>query len=256
MGYNKFILSGNQLELYEYEKECFIKGRQRGYANNSLRQDLEDSRGSTFLDRKFARRQDNSRRSSLDFKRLVQANLTASENPLLITLTFSTNRKDISECARFFHLFTIRMRRTFGSSFRYVAVPEFQKRGAVHYHALFWGLPLSVEVRERETRKIARLWGEGFIDIVKTDGNNKLATYLAKYMVKAISDRRLLFHKAYFASRNVFRPIRSSGFPSWWFSGEFPEDTLSLKFTREFSTSWLGKGLFRLYEVSPSLSTG
>lgn len=252
MGYNKFILSGKELELYEYEKQCFNRGRPRGYKVNFNRENLGDSGDSAFQQRKFARRKDNASRASMAFKRLVQSNLGTGENPVFCTLTFKENRTDLSECAGFFKLFVLRMRYTFGKDFRYVAVPEFQKRGAVHYHALFWGLPESIVVRERQDRKIAELWGQGFIDLMETDGSGKLATYLAKYMVKAISDIRLLFHKAYFASRNVFRPVVSAGFPMWWFDEEFLPDA-QIKFVKEYETSWLGRAKLSVLELSTVL---
>lgn len=249
MSYNKYILSGKELELYEYEKQCFNRGRPRGYKVNFDRENLGDSGNDTFQQRKFARRKDNAGRSSMAFKRLVQSNLRSGENPVFCTLTFKENRTDVSECAEFFHLFVKRMRYTFGKDFRYVAVPEFQKRGAVHYHALLWGLPESIVIRERKDRTLAELWGQGFVDLMETDGSGKLATYLAKYMVKAIEDIRLLFHKAYFASRNVFRPVESAGFPMWWFDEKFLP-IAQIKYIKEFETVWLGKGKLSAFELS------
>ena len=151
MGYNKFIRSGNQFELYEYENECVSRGRPRGYKASADRSVLADSGKDTFQLARFIKRKDNAQRASLAFRRIVLSNLGTSENPLLLTITFKENRGSLSECSRFFNLFTTNLRYRYGKQFRYIAVPEFQKRGAVHYHALFWGLPNQELISERLT---------------------------------------------------------------------------------------------------------
>jgi hypothetical protein len=249
MGYTKYIKSGSQFELYEYEKQSYARGRPTGYTKNTHLQNLGDSGDRALLERKFSRRKDNARRASMAFRRLVLSNLRTDENPVLCTLTFAENRTDVSECARFFHIFTGRMRKQFGTNFRYIAVPEFQQRGAVHYHALFWGLPVGIEKRERNDRTIAQLWEQGFVDIIATDGSQKLSTYLAKYMIKAIEDIRLLSHKAYFASRNIVRPLTGAGFPMWWVEEEFALHEADLIVYKQFKTDWLGEGRYRLFEL-------
>jgi len=70
-------------------------------------------------------------------------------------------------------------------------------------------------------------------------------------MTKALKDFRLLFHKAYFASRNVLRPVESAGFPMWWFDEEFKD--AQIKYVKEFDTVWLGKAKKSAFELSPVL---
>jgi len=257
MAYNKYIRSGNHFEIYEYEKSPTTGILRRPRLPRAKPIDLE---GALFLDngdfadarkeQAFTKRRDNAQRASMAFKRLILSNLRAGENPLLLTLTFSENRTSIAESARFFHVFTQRMRRAYGESFRYIAVPEFQKRGAVHYHALFWGLDPKIYNEERDSRAIALLWGEGFVFLKETDGHDKLSSYLAKYMVKAIHDRRLFGKKAYFASRNVLRSTVSTGFPTWWVDEDFELSTLVPILEKEYMTKWLGKGRYRLYKLN------
>jgi len=253
MGYNKFIKSGNQLELYEYENDNFgNRTTRRGVKRKPTRQELANDREDVLSFSKsleFTRRRDNAQRARNSFRRIVLSNLCTTENPLLVTLTFGENRTSLSESAKFFHIFTVRLRQIWGNEFRYIAVPEFQKRGAVHYHALFWGVPDNTFIQERKTRFLAKLWGQGFIFLKETDGHEKLSTYLAKYMVKTIKDPRLFNSKAYFASRNIKRPIVSGGFPKWWFEEEFAEElsTFGICLKKEFMTQWLGKGRYTLF---------
>jgi hypothetical protein len=46
-----------------------------------------------------------------------------------------------------------------GHALKYVSVVEFQKRGAVHYHAVFFNLPFIVN------DELAAIWSHGFIKI-------------------------------------------------------------------------------------------
>ena len=138
MGYNKIISYGNTLELYEYEKDVFtykgtiINSWERKLDDKDLGIDGED----TLSERKLGKRQDNARRASLDFRRIVASNLGGSSRPLLITLTYRDNFTDLKKSYRHLSSFIQSLRHKYGKDFRYVCVPEFQTRGAVHYHAL------------------------------------------------------------------------------------------------------------------------
>jgi len=256
MDYNKIIESGNQLELYIYEEEPKNKFGKR---NSRVKRDYEAEFASVefpnyrdnplFKAEQVKRRQDNAKRASVAFRRIVASNLRTGENPVFCSLTFNEEYTNISLTARFFHIFTVRMRKFFGAEFRYIAVPEFQKSGRVHYHALFWGLPAHIASRERVDRTIAKLWRKGFVDCVDTDGSSKLASYMAKYMTKSMQDPRLWNCKAYFASRNILRPKVSSGVPLWWVFDEYGLDVLKPEYESEFSTHWLGQAKYKRYNL-------
>lgn len=253
MAYNKFIRSGNNFELYTYELQSHSRGRPAGYQSQFKRENLENRTSDEVQysnSAKYRKRVDNARRASMGFRRLILSNLRTDENPLLVTLTFSENRTTLSECNVLFALFIHRMRNSFGNSFKYIGVPEFQKRGAVHYHVLFWGLPQGIYASERQSRTLATIWGQGFVFIKQTDGNERLSSYLAKYMVKAINDPRLFYHRAYYASRNVLRPVVSSGFPLWWAEEEYGLIPEKLKVLKKFETKWQGNGSYSLYDLS------
>lgn len=257
MSYNKLIVSGNLLELYNYEQE---PNERLGRQNTRVKGRLADQFTSVefpnyrdnplFITQQKVRRSDNARHASLAFRRLVSANLRDNENPVFCSLTFKQEFTDVRDTARFFNLFTKRMRRVFGDEIRYVAVPEFQKSGRVHYHALYWGLPVDIASRERKDRKIANLWAQGFVDIIDTDGSPKLATYMAKYMSKAMRDPKLWAHKSYFGSQNLLRPKVSRGFPEWWVNDQYDLDKLLPDYESEFSTVWLGQAKYKRYNVS------
>ncbi len=252
MGYSKIIRYADTLEIYEYERDIVTGTRtskKRGevdvYAND-LRTDGEDA----LQERKLGKRQDNARRASMAFRRIVASNLGGHEKPILVTITYRENFTDLKESYRHFSSFIQALRHKYGKAFRYICVPEFQERGAVHYHALIWGLPEEVFLLERKTRTISGLWGRGFVYLKETDGNEKLSFYLSKYMAKAFTDPRLKNQKCYVSSRNIKRPIVERGIsPLWPVLDEYIGDTAPL-IDREYNTRFLGKGRYRLFKVA------
>jgi hypothetical protein len=229
MPYSKLIQSGNYAELYQYEKEPQPK-RLRTVFTQRKREELT-------IDQSLQKRLDNVVRARRNFFRLIHANLKSNDKPIFITLT-TVNEKSVVIAYTYLTEFITRLRKIYGAEFRYIAVPEYQKRGAVHFHCIFWGLPLTdifheipwsawlkikPKVRERflafcnehnydsttarGTRHFQHQWARGFLDCVPTDGSPKLATYMAKYMFKTMSDRRLYQSKSYVCGRNTLRPV-------------------------------------------------
>jgi len=255
MGYIKIYQSGNTTEVYEYEKNCFPHAQHRRKTPHGTRYP------------RHARRTEASvRRARRSFTRLVRANLIGTRMPLLLTLSMY-QVLPYPASVRIFTDFATKLRRLHGETFRYIAVPEFQKRGATHWHVLLWGLPIETgcvgyfinkprkqffctswqEGRcECATRNLARLWLRGFSDAIQTDGHDKLATYLAKYMQKAMHDQRLVGKKAYYASRNCVRPLSAgaNSLDQYLSDIVIPSELVN---QREFSTLWLGKCNYKIY---------
>jgi len=253
MGYNKFIRYGNIIETYTYGRDLQIsRETQRKHPCRAIRASVDDDRKDTLSPAEFeGKRKDNAMRAQLAFRRLVLANLEGPEHPLLVTCTYRDNQTDIRVGYRDFGAFIQTLRYRFGPQFRYIAVPEFQKRGAVHFHALVWGLPSSVFDTERDTRLLAGLWKQGFLYLKQTDGNERLSGYLAKYMAKSFVDYRLMNQKAYVCSRNLKRPQIQGGISN------FGMDVLLEEFgvttpesDKSYDTHWLGKARHRIYIFS------
>jgi hypothetical protein len=182
---------------------------------------------------------------------LVRANLSGTECPVFFTFTMASIVR-IELGYRLFTEFIIRLRRKYGQCPRYIAVPEFQKRGAVHFHVLFWGLPENIVHYERMYRSIQHCWSWGFVDCINTDGSPKLASYVAKYMSKAVFDDRLSGKKAYSCSRNVLRPVFLPYASALDCSVELFGVDLSTVVAckrRDFDTKWLGRGRYIKYEL-------
>jgi len=232
MVYQKIIQSGQIIELYEYERTP--------HPPVSRKAATRVSRG-----RSGFRSPRNISSARQAFRRVVWANLVGDSLPAFLTLTiYSVLSFEAS--VRLFTAFLSRLRREFGSEFRCISVPEFQRRGAVHFHVLIWDLPHEVVAVERETRRIARLWLYGFCDITPTDGHPKIASYMAKYLSKSMSDIRLCGKKAYFATRNILRPMSygSTSLPL----EELIDQDLPIAQKYDCDTIFLGRMYYKRYQ--------
>jgi len=247
MNYIKTITYGNYLELYKYEHVPFNIGRNKQTffdSNfNEIVEDIEDVREPR---QKKERRQDSYKRASLAFKRLLSANMGESNFPVLITLTYSENIKEIKFARKDYNAFAKSLRYIFGQKIKYICVSEFQSSGRVHFHTLVWFLPFGVAESERNSRLVASLWGKGFVDIVQTDGSRLLINYLSKYLTKNFNDRRLDGMKLYLCSRNVLRPVVTCGD----FLARFELSTAVVLQQKDFDTLWLGKGRYQLIRLN------
>jgi len=236
--YTKIVISGNELELYQYDKTPQPK-----------RPTTRKSKVSPFSGTLRLRRWDNGNKTRKQFRRIVCANVSQDRPPALLTLTIMQNTT-VPEAYNRLTTYFQRLRKK-GIIDRYIAVPEFQKRGAVHFHALTWGKIIDYVPKERYTRTLQNLWQYGFVDIIQTDGSPKLSTYLSKYMSKALFDYRLSGQKAYCTSRQLLRPV-SYNTPAAidHICSEFSLGVENLPLhVRQFSTEWLGTCTYKKYVI-------
>lgn len=146
-------------------------------------------------------------RSRFELHRLVKTNI--KDFITFITLTFRDNIFDISFANKKFKTWITRIREL-KKDFKYVCVPEFQKRGAVHYH-LLTNLSIkedtniiSLQKGEKNMYDV-RHWNYGFASVFDLKGFNVVG-YISKYMTKDI-DNRLYGHRRYLYSSNLAKPI-------------------------------------------------
>jgi hypothetical protein len=201
----KIIISGNIFELYRYDGDILVSPQlqSRPVKIRGIRPPKEKREDSSIY------------RSKKKLKRLINTNVGFHKNlqgrvfkPIFVTLTFRENIQDVNQANYEFTKFIQRLNyEIFGSRkshLKYVVAIEFQKRGAVHYHVLFFNMPFVKNIYD----KVRDIWGEGFV-IVDTVKNNihDVGNYLTKYMTKELADPRLCRKKSFFSSRNLFKPI-------------------------------------------------
>lgn len=155
----------------------------------------------------------NVQRAKFKLQRLVKANEEVFKT--FITLTFEENEKDIKKANKKFNYWVSNIRKL-KKDFKYVCVPEYQKRGAVHYHLMTNieitdnKIILSQEKRVKKTKKLKRLydvryWNQGYSSVFDLKDIDNTTAYITKYMTKDV-DNRLFGSRKYHFSRNLIQP--------------------------------------------------
>jgi len=243
MRYIKTVLSGSRLEVYGFERPPIQWGKRRSVSKSNEGKDSSIPRNRVSRrDKSKGRSSASIGRAKRNFIRLVLSNLERADNPVFASFTYAENMQDIRRARRDFNAFNKIAKSQFGETFSCISVAEYQTRGAVHFHALIWGIPTAVARSERDTRMVAGLWGKGFVFLKETDGHAKLSSYLVKYFSKAMGDPRLFGKKLYICSRNVLKPIVDKGA---LLSVYFHLSTYRPLYKSEFMTPYLGKGRYR-----------
>lgn len=240
----KIIISGDIIEHFKYEKEM-IDGFKIINKDRSLGRQNDASEEDKILNR--AKVQHRARNA---LRRLINANAwhwfdekNKPYTPKFLTLTFAENVTNLEQANPEFMLFIKRLSYYVGHKVQYNAVVEFQDRGAVHYHVVFYNLPYI------PAPKISKIWGEGFIRINKIEDVDNVGAYVSKYMGKDLGDDKLVGKKCYFSSRGLKKPrqvkeknqvesIRTA----------LPDSTI--KYQSEFENDYTGKVEYTQYNLS------
>jgi len=156
----------------------------------------------------------NINRAKHSLQRLIKSN--ESRFKTFVTLTFAENIRDVEVAHSKFNIWRTYIKRL-KSDFCYVAVPEFQKRGAVHYHLLtnidYTDFSLlskelvvtySTKSHSYDTGRTIKGWKYGFSKVKDMDNVNVVG-YLTKYLTKDL-DNRLWGKRRYYYSQNLLKP--------------------------------------------------
>lgn len=200
---SKIIVTPNAIHVTEYSENYAYDFRIKKKRNRTSKSRPRDDLRNAFRAKKQVR-------LILEANSLPETFVPGSSyRPLFVTLTFSENITDIKGANKEFTKFIKRLnyaltQQEFGNSLtlKYLVVPEFQKRGAVHYHVIFFKFPI-----QKDTNKfLSEIWGHGFTFNNTITSVNHLKNYVTKYFTKNLQDERLKGKKHYFCSKNLFRP--------------------------------------------------
>lgn len=156
-------------------------------------------------------------RSRSTIRRLIYANAGTWKDrngysipPKFLTLTFHENIQDLKLANHRLMNFIQRLNYQFGGvlveSLKYICVPEFQQRGAIHYHLVLFNFPFV----DRVFKRLRDCWGGDRIELktIRNDaGISNIIGYVSKYITKQADDPRFFGQKRYFASRGIKKPI-------------------------------------------------
>lgn len=184
----KYICSGSVIECVSY-----LKGVYEGF-DSKAKGKRADSEG---------KRADNLNKSKANLRRLINANATG--NDLFITLTYAENMINIDKGKDDFKKFAKRLNyrlvKQGRDKIKYVYVVEFQKRGAVHFHCMFFNCGYL------DPKILSEIWGHGFVKINRINDVDNAGAYVVKYMNKDMIDERLVNKDLYGRSRGLNEPI-------------------------------------------------
>lgn len=192
--YNKkCVISGDVIEIYEYENSIV-----EGYKDN--RKTVRGRSSSASEEDKIINRNKTYTRARTNVRRLINSNINSDSK--FVTLTFKDNVTNIQQANYEFKKFRQRLESKISYKLQYVAVVEFQKRGAIHYHVVMFNL------KYISNKLLREIWGQGYIKINKIKNCDNVGAYVCKYMTKdSCFDERLQGQKMYFSSRNLKKPI-------------------------------------------------
>lgn len=159
----------------------------------------------------------NINRSKFQLQRIVKAN--EDNFKTFITLTFADNVKSIDVANKKFDIWRTKIKSIY-KDFQYVCVPEFQKRGAVHYHLLTnleiekvyqysrrnkeLEAQLILPQKDKKSQYDVKYWSYGYSSVFSMKDINVIG-YISKYMTKDI-DNRLYGRRRYLCSYNLNMP--------------------------------------------------
>lgn len=219
----KVVISGKQVEVFKYKKSIW-----KNYTNKN--DNLQVLKQLDLFEQnkiKKIRAKSSINRTKTMIRRLINSNPALNK---FLTLTFADNITDLKQTNYIFNQFIKRLTYKY-PDLKYVAVFEFQKRGAVHYH-LLCNLPYV------NSKKLEHIWQQGFIKIRQTNNVNNIGAYMSKYLGKEI-DERTFGKKKFFRSQDLKEPIeifnhQADKFIQKYLCNSFPV------FEKPFYSEWTG----------------
>jgi hypothetical protein len=270
MGYQRYIVAGPYVDVATYSKDYVYRPPRHTKKRKRVSKKEANRRVTTVY-----RSGRSIWRARQSFFLLVASNLQKDIYPTFLTFTLEQDLT-IEEGYVALRFFFKTLNKRFGRDVRYICVPEWQKSGKLHFHALAWGVDSRTVFDEipryytakfrgnrrrrfiqfcelygydpasaRGTRYLQGCWGRGFIDVLGTTKNTLgIAGYMAKYLVKGLSDPRLANTRAYSTSHNIFRPLKT-GFNSSHHGseimGEYIDTLVNIEKQATYDTLYLGK---------------
>lgn len=205
----KMIETPTTLEIWEYLSEPVVYSitddKETNNKNGNIESVIEKKKPDVKQEYDaIKRKQKHYEQMRWEISRIIDCNF--DDNTKFMTLTFKENIQDVKytnvEFKKFIKRLNYYLYNEKKQKLKYLAVWEKQKRGAIHYHIIFFELPF-INIDE-----LQRIWGNGFVKINKIDVDSKdnRGRYVSKYFSKDI-DEKDYKQKAFFKSLNLKKPI-------------------------------------------------
>lgn len=154
-------------------------------------------------DQKTANRKKTASRAKREIRRIVNSNEENNDGNTVkfVTFTFAENITDFRSANYEWKKFRQRLEDRLKIKLKYLTVVEFQKRGAIHYHCVFFNMPYV------DQKTLFSIWGQGFGKVNKIEEVNNIGAYVCKYIGKDLEEDRLIKEKCYFTSKGLLKPL-------------------------------------------------
>ncbi len=209
----KVVVCNNYVQVYELENNRIRKDK----SLEKITYNKNVIRNIATLDTDNLKKEDNNSLKTIETKNIIRSKLecqrlakcNADDWKTFITLTFAENIINIEHANKRFRYFIDKIQRKY-KELKYICIPEFQKRGAVHYHLLtnidIENKELIYAQQDNNKFKHIKYWTDGFTKVDRINNDiKKVVGYISKYMTKNI-DNRLYNRHRYFYSRNLIKP--------------------------------------------------
>lgn len=202
----KLIIAGQFYHYYQYSQEILYDYEKKPVTFNPNRPQERAVDLSKRTD-------SNIYRTKKAIKLLLQANTTEQsfaknsiQRPLFVTLTFAENVQEVGKANKLFTEFVKTLNyqtfKTKKATLHYLAVIEFQQRGAIHYHVVFFN-PLDIS---KFYDLVHENWTHGHCHLKKIHNQTHLINYVHKDLTKLRQKKELHGHKSYFCSKGLLKP--------------------------------------------------
>lgn len=287
--YKKILVSGNIIEIYEFEKDPYINCDDRVLEANDGYDpfDLENTKLELKESRKDERRKQTLRDARNLARRLALNNF--SNESYFITLTCKPELKtdNIKKFDAMFKKFVLRFNRRYKCNMKYLMVREFHEDGSLHAHMLCdfrfkmysdkelrkkakeEGLTTRqlnnlrekekekkllvsksrMKVREAERFFGEQLWENGFVDIQGLRDCDNVGAYIIKYMTKDISIHYFRNQKIYLCSSGLDRPQIYRDYEADAIIKAYGLETKQKVFTNSYESEYLGQIVYSEYNL-------
>lgn len=255
--FRKIIVSGNILEVYTYTKEPMGRDHSKikDDAFNAL--DLESTKLELSAeDRTLERRKQSTREARNLTRRLALMNFGNKDK--FITLTYKENMQDLDQADKEFKDFIKRFKYQMNiEKLNYIAVREYQKRGAIHYHLICdWEQEMATEDEIRHYERVLGtgkwgkgIWRGGFVDIKPIDHVDNIGAYIIKYMTKNLAIELYKGKKLYLCSKGLKRPLEYKGIEADALYAAYNLGQKKEVFTNSYESEYLGTINYHEYNL-------
>lgn len=191
----KVVIAGNTVEVSKYANPVL-----EGYKEHK-RDKTKVKGGEQNENNKKANRDRSAKRALKNLSQTIDSNYIKGQSKFL-TLTFEENIDDHEKANREFRNFVKRFNGYLQYSLKYTTVIEYQERGAIHFHVIFYNLKKMVRIE-----KYNELWGKGAIHVKRINQIKNIGSYMTKNILKNADDPRFQGKKSYFSSQGLKKPI-------------------------------------------------